>query len=285
MAENRRAKGGRHGIAMVRELFPRGLFQPEGSFRFSIDALLLARFCRPGNKRRILDLGCGCGVVGLSVLLASEKAEVTGVDIQPALVDAARKNAESLGLSGHYTALCADMGELFTEPALPEARPEAHPEVRPERGGPGVSGPPFSPSRPAIYDLALANPPYRRLTQGRLPQEESRRLALFGDENTLALFCDAAARALKTRGCFCVIMDASRLADLALALGNARLGMRKILPVYPKEGEPACLVLVEAQKNCANDSVLLPGLVLYGAAGLTAEALAFCPELACNSTP
>ena len=239
---------------MGKEHFPRGLIQPEGSFRFSIDALLLARFCTPGRGQRIIDLGCGCGVAGLSVLLREEHTQLTGVDIQPDLVDAAGQNAATLGLSERFTPLCADMEQLFVD-------------------GAGVG---------AGFDLALANPPYRLLSQGRLPQEESRRLALFGDERTLALFCGAAGRALKNRGRFCCIMVAARLSDLVLALANARLGLRKLLPVYPKQGEPACLVLVEAQKNCASDTVTLPPLVLYGGLGLTAEALAFCPELACN---
>ena len=239
---------------MGKEHFPRGLTQPEGSFRFSIDALLLARFCTPGRGQRIIDLGCGCGVAGLSVLLRGEDTQLTGVDIQPSLVEAAGHNAAMLGLSERFTPLCADVEHLFAAGA--------------ETGG--------------GFDLALANPPYRLLSQGRLPQDESRRLALFGDERTLALFSGAAGRALKNRGRFCCIMDASRLSDLIVALAEARLGLRKFLPVYPKQGEPACLVLVEAQKNCTSDTVTLPPLVLYGGSGLTAEALAFCPELACN---
>ena len=56
----------------ARDVFPAGLEQPEGSFRFSADALLLAKFTAgqalPENAV-LAELGTGCGVVSLAVLL------------------------------------------------------------------------------------------------------------------------------------------------------------------------------------------------------------------------
>ena len=53
------------------EIFPRGLKQPEGSFRFGQDALLLAaltaRFCT--RKDKVVELGCGCGAALSGLLL------------------------------------------------------------------------------------------------------------------------------------------------------------------------------------------------------------------------
>jgi len=47
------------------------LRQPERGYRYSLDPFLLADFCRPRPKERILDLGAGVvkgGRPGLSVL-------------------------------------------------------------------------------------------------------------------------------------------------------------------------------------------------------------------------
>lgn len=38
-------------------------------YRFSIDSVLLADFCMSWKDAEILDLGCGCGVLGLILFL------------------------------------------------------------------------------------------------------------------------------------------------------------------------------------------------------------------------
>jgi len=47
--------------------------------------------------RRVVDLGCGTGVLGCGAALLGASA-VTGLDIDPAAVAAARRNADRLGL-------------------------------------------------------------------------------------------------------------------------------------------------------------------------------------------
>ncbi|MCW5198647.1 SAM-dependent methyltransferase, partial [Desulfobulbus sp. F3] len=39
--------------------------QHRDGYRFSIDAVLLAHFCRPAARNMVLDIGCGCGVISL----------------------------------------------------------------------------------------------------------------------------------------------------------------------------------------------------------------------------
>ncbi|MDQ6642086.1 MAG: methyltransferase domain-containing protein [Actinomycetota bacterium] len=51
----------------------------------------------PGAPARIVDLGCGTGT--LSVLLAQEGYDVTGLDFSPAMVARARTKAEAAGVS------------------------------------------------------------------------------------------------------------------------------------------------------------------------------------------
>lgn len=47
--------------------------------------------------RRVVDLGCGTGILGCGAALLGASA-VTGLDIDPAAVAAARRNADRLGL-------------------------------------------------------------------------------------------------------------------------------------------------------------------------------------------
>ena len=93
----------------ARQLFPRGLEQPEGSLRFGADALLLAafaaRYVESLNASRqahltAAELGCGCGAALLG--LALRCAGITGLGL-----DTFTPAHLALGV------LCGVCGELY----------------------------------------------------------------------------------------------------------------------------------------------------------------------------
>ncbi len=263
-------------VEAARAFFPRGLFQPEGSFRFSLDALLLASFLRPagdGQGERLLDLGTGCGVVALGMLCRYPELEAVGLDMLPELAEAARLNAARLGFADRFTAFAHDL----TEPA-----------------------PPACP--PGSFTLVLANPPYRQPGRGRLPANPLRRAALFEREGGLEAFCDAAGRAMAPDGRFGLLFPAARVEELLFALAGAGFETVCLLPVHARANVPARVVLAKAmKKNFApirkksgrhfssinSHTAIDTPLALYegqgAAAILTKQALDFCPFLACNT--
>lgn len=252
--------------------FPRGLAQPAGTFRFSADALLLACFLRPGKAFRVLDLGSGCGVVGLAMLCRSPEITVTGIDCLAESVAAAARNARQLGFAGRCAFLHADLDSprLFA----PGAEHKYATDILRK-----------SPDNPALsaesFDLAVANPPYRQRDCGRLPQSPARLTALFEGPTTRAAFCRAAATALKPGGRFAVIYPAAREAALNADLARHGLFAARILPLAPKPGREPVLLLVESVKTEAPGECLREDpLVLHSEhGGHTPEALAYCPFL------
>ena len=58
-------------------------------FKTSMDLL------KPARGKRILDVGCGSGP--FAIYLWREGAQVTGIDLAPAMIEAARQNAEAAG--------------------------------------------------------------------------------------------------------------------------------------------------------------------------------------------
>ena len=74
-----------------------GLFSPEHVDRGTLAMLSVAGFA-PGMK--VLDLGCGCGVVGILAAKKCGEGDVWLVDIDPAAVAVARENAERNGVGG-----------------------------------------------------------------------------------------------------------------------------------------------------------------------------------------
>ena len=251
--------------ALAREHFPRGLFQPEKSFRFSLDALLLAAYAarlRP-DWLRLADLGCGCGPVALGALIlsgAKPGREALGLDRQPELLAAAKKNAALLG----FEAVCSVEQADFANYEPGAARDS--------------------------FDLVTANPPYRLPDEGRLPPSPLRRAALFGGRENLAAFVRAGRVLLAPEGLFCLIFPAGRADELTSLLAVEGLALQAACPVFSREASEPSLVLLAAQKYGERNKLAWreqKPLRLYcslpsGGTILSGEALDFCPFLSCN---
>ncbi len=75
----------------------KGLFSPEHIDRGTL-AMLEHVHIFPGM--RIMDLGCGCGVVGIAAAKIAGEENVFLSDVDPAAVEIARRNAERNGVGG-----------------------------------------------------------------------------------------------------------------------------------------------------------------------------------------
>ncbi len=244
-----------------RDSFPRGLVQPAGGFRFSADALLLACFAANRISKRVLDLGAGCGVIGLGLLLRLPDADidVIGLDCSPDMVQAATANATALGLDHRYRAV---LGNVRAMAGIAECRPNA-------------------------FDLVLCNPPYRLPGHGRLPAEPDKQAARFETSAGLEDFFQAAARSLRTKGRLALVHLPEHLHRIFAALARTGLEPKRLRLVHGREDKPASLLLLEARKAVRPGLRIEPPLLLYAqtaqGAALTPNALDFCPFLACNS--
>lgn len=275
----------------ARQLFPRGLEQPEGSLRFGADALLLAafaaRYVESLNASRqahltAAELGCGCGAALLGLALRCAGITGLGLDREAPLVRAAIANAARLGLTDRLRFAEADLADrkLLSELA-------------------GTT----SVSHAGKFDLVLANPPYG--VAGRPSSRTMRERALRGAlgeesrEYALQAFCRAAAALLRHQGCFCCIYDAPALPQLCSGLSDAGLGLRLLLPVRTHRAKPALRILALARKNAAHETVIETPLTLHSGASTnntpetgkvtvggndvprwSEQALRFCPWLA-----
>ena len=76
--------------------------------RLDVGTAILFRETDPPAPGRVLDLGCGYGVIGLAIAAAVPGAVVTGVDVNERAVLLANENAAALGLADRYTASTPD---------------------------------------------------------------------------------------------------------------------------------------------------------------------------------
>ena len=234
--------------------FPRGLVQPEGSFRFSADALLLAAFAPGAEARRAADLGTGCGVVAFGLALRFPELVCTGLDREASLIEAARANARMLGLGERTAFVQGDAADKNLPAGL-------------ERDS---------------CELVTANPPYRVSGTGRRISSPVRQRALEAPQGALADFARAAAFLLRRHGRFACVLSPARLGDAFSVLRSVRLEPRRLRCLHPRPGAKAGLVLVEARKNARPDLMVEAPLFLHPEARgsrFSREALAFCPWL------
>lgn len=224
-------------IRAAREAFPAGLEQPEGSFRFSADALLLAKFTAEQvlpEEAALAELGAGCGVVSLAALLGKPCWRSVGLEREAVLVEAAGRNAAVLGLSDAFISLPGDVGNRE--------------DLRRMRDALGAKGDPESLSGPPLFDAVMTNPPWRVEGDGRVPPSDLRRRAFFGTPETFREFFCAADALLKNGGLLTAVAGADRTADMLAALPK-RLHPEVLRFVFTREDAPAEFVLLMARKN------------------------------------
>lgn len=109
----------------------------ENCFPLGADSLALGEFCTLKPKDRVLDLGCGAGLLLLLCARREEGLSLFGVELDPAAAALARENLEENSLAGEI--ILGDMREA----SLPEgmdlviSNPPWYPKGSGREGGPG----------------------------------------------------------------------------------------------------------------------------------------------------
>lgn len=76
--------------------------------RLDLGTSVLFRETEPPRAGRILDLGCGYGVIGLAIAVTVPGARVSAVDVNERAVLLANENARSLGVADRFLATTPD---------------------------------------------------------------------------------------------------------------------------------------------------------------------------------
>lgn len=206
--------------------------QPPGGYHYSVDSLLLVEFASTRPARRCLDLGTGSGIVAIELLRRGACASAVGIEAQPALARCARSNAEAL--AGRLEIVEGDLRRI-----------DSH-------------------WKAGSFDLVVANPPYHAATSGRPSPRPDRAAARHEATSSLADFVAAARHALGRGGRLCLILSASRLAELPAILRKSGLEPKRLRLVHPLPDRPAKLVLCEARAAKPGGLVIEPPLFLGG---------------------
>lgn len=211
--------------------------QPKQGHRTGSDAVWLQAAVPARAGERVLDAGAGVGVAGLCLLARAPEIEMTAIEIDPGLCALAEANAARNGLSARFKAIDADVTSpaegLFARGVMREG-----------------------------YDQVMANPPYHRAGTVRPAPDLARTAAHVMQEGALEAWIRFLATMAAPSGRLTLIHQPQALPEL-LALLERRFGGVAIFPLFPKVGEPATRVIVQAEKGSRAPLRLLPGLVLH----------------------
>lgn len=191
------------------------IWQPKRGYRAGVDPVLLAAWVQAKAGQSVLELGCGVGVASLCLGVRVPGLLQAGIEVQPDYATLARRNAAEAGLP--LEVVTADLSML--------------PPVMRQRQ----------------FDHVIANPPYFRRDQSVPAQDAGREKAL-GEGTALSLWIEVATRRVVDRGYVTVIQRAERLPEL-IGLMTARLGSVEVLPLIPRRGRAAQLVLIRGRKG------------------------------------
>jgi Methyltransferase small domain. len=70
------------------------IIQHEDKFKFGMDAVLLSNFVYTKRGDKIIDLGCGTGIIPILIAGKSRDTHITGVEIQGDVANIALRNVE-----------------------------------------------------------------------------------------------------------------------------------------------------------------------------------------------
>jgi tRNA1Val (adenine37-N6)-methyltransferase len=220
--------------------------QPADGHRTGIEPVLLAASIPATPGERVLEGGTGSGA-GL-LCLAARVAGIEGIGIErdPALAAFARANIAANGFAG-LAVLVAD---------LATARPTG------------------------LFDHAFANPPWHDAS-GTPSPDAQREAARRSTPGLLGSWARRLAAFLRHRGTMTLALSAASLPAGLAALEGAGCGSPAVLPLWPRAGRPARLLLLRGIKGGRGPCTLLPGLVLHTPqGGYTAAAEAILRDAA-----
>ena len=186
----------------------------EGTFPLSTDSMVLSSFVRLPRKGRVMDLGAGCGTLGLLLCAVSDSCHVTGVELDRLAHETALKNIARNGLETRMESICCDLRQLPKE----------------------YTG---------RFDCCVSNPPYFSGGPAALRTPLARR----EDCCSPAELFESAAKALKFGGDFFLVHKPERLAELIARGSEVNLEAKRLLLLRHKQDGPITLIFLQFRKG------------------------------------
>lgn len=213
------------------------LYQPDSGYCYNSDSIFLYDFIDSFKpKGKVLDVGAGCGVVGLLVARDNPKVELEAVEKQDAFVHYATTNARVNKIE--YKIHKCDFLEMEEEHK---------------------------------YDYIISNPPFYHDGASRSENE-----MLFNARYNINLplrdFFKKVSRLLKPKSHFVFCYDASQFGIICAELDRVKLKVVDVVFVHPKIDKKASLVMLHVRNGSKSLMKVWPPFISFSGSEFSQKA-------------
>jgi tRNA1(Val) A37 N6-methylase TrmN6 len=195
------------------------IIQKSHSFRYGVDAVLLADFADIKHGDSVIDLGTGTGIIPILIYARKKPSEITAVEVQKDIADMAERSIKLNGLEKSIKVMFMDLKD--TPKILGKAR----------------------------YDCVVTNPPFVKKECGINNPSETKAIARFEIMCTLEEVLLTSRELLKPGGKLFMVHRTDRLADIIYEMRDKGIEPKRIRFVHPSIGKRPNLLLIEGARG------------------------------------
>lgn len=213
------------------------IVQNNAYFNFSLESVLVPRFCNLKKDMKIMDFCTGNAPIPL-ILSTLTNSNIIGVEIQKEVFELAIKSIELNNLEDRIKILNVDvknLDEMFETDT---------------------------------FDLITCNPPYFKvIDSSNLNDNKIKTNARHETLIDLNDILSVSKKLLKNNASLVMVHRTERVAEILTKMLEYNLQPKRIRFIYPKMGENSNLVLIEARKNGKIGVKVLPPLYCHNSDG------------------
>ena len=209
------------------------LIQKKESFRFGVDAVLLADFAVLKKTDKVLEMGTGTGVIPILLHAKKNPRSITAIEIQEEMAEMARRSVIYNKLEDHISVLSMDL-----------------------KDAPGKLG-------KASFNAVVTNPPYMKLGSGIINPSQKQAVARFELSCSLEDVINSAYELLMPGGRFFMVHRTDRMVDIIVSMRNKKLEPKRIRFVHSNTGKKPHLLLIEGLKGGKAELKFMEPLYIY----------------------
>lgn len=209
------------------------IIQNPGWFCFGMDAVLLTGFVRAARGSRMIDLGCGNGVIPILLSAKTEGVFFEGLEIQADIADMAERSVRYNHLEDRVHITTGDIREASSY------------------------------FEAASFDVVTANPPYMTNSHGLVNPTSHKAIARHELLCSLEDVIREGTKLLKPGGHFFMVHRPSRLSEIFGTMTKYRLEPKRMRLVYPYVDKEPNMVLIEGTRGGNPGMIVEKPLIVY----------------------